>query len=191
MSTCLPRCSIWKFLADSCVTLPPKSSWYTWLPSFQSGALLCITNSLARRRDTRGEQSGEATSRPRSRASPPSPSSALSFRSCDKHDCQIMTDTWMNRLDMNVVRSSPPISNMSQLSKLIKSPHKVSTFCLSFCFWKVSRFWYPGAGWRGLSASEMSSSLESSRDFFRLKSGELSKVLNIKIFSIFHPYSLV
>ena len=85
MFTCLPRCSIWKFLADSCVTLPPKSSWYTWLPSFQSGALLCITNSLARRRDTRGEQSGEATSRPRSRASPPSPSSVLSFRSCDKH----------------------------------------------------------------------------------------------------------
>ena len=79
------------------------------------------------------------------------------------------------------------MSQYSQLSgELIKSPHQVSTFCLSFCFWKVSRFWYPGAGWRGLSASEMSSSLESSRDFFRLKSGELSKVLNIKIFSIFH-----
>ena len=28
--TCLPRYSIWKFLADSCVTRPPKSSWYTW-----------------------------------------------------------------------------------------------------------------------------------------------------------------
>ena len=38
--------SIWKFFADSCVTLPPKSSWYTWLLSFHIGALLCITNSL-------------------------------------------------------------------------------------------------------------------------------------------------
>lgn len=41
--TCLPLNSIWKFFADSCVTRPPKSSWYTWEFSFQSGALLCIT----------------------------------------------------------------------------------------------------------------------------------------------------
>ena len=55
-------------------------------------------------------------------------------------------------------------------------------FCLSFCFWKVSRFWYPFLfvfWWRSFSDSEMSSSLESNRDFFRLKSGELRRVLNI------------
>lgn len=44
--TCRPLNSIWKFLALSWVTLPPKSSWYTWLDSFHIGALLCITSSL-------------------------------------------------------------------------------------------------------------------------------------------------
>lgn len=43
--TCFPRNSIWKFFADSCVTRPPKSNWYTWLFSFHIGALLCMTNS--------------------------------------------------------------------------------------------------------------------------------------------------
>lgn len=56
--TCLPECSIWKFLADSWVTRPPKSSWYTWLPSFQSGALLCITNCLACLWNFLGDPSG-------------------------------------------------------------------------------------------------------------------------------------
>ena len=37
-----PQYWIWKFLADSCVTRPPKSSWYTWLDSFHSGAMLCM-----------------------------------------------------------------------------------------------------------------------------------------------------
>lgn len=44
-STCRPLNSIWKFFALSWVTLPPKSSWYTWLDSFHIGALLCITSS--------------------------------------------------------------------------------------------------------------------------------------------------
>lgn len=46
--TCLPLNSIWKFLALSWVTLPPKSSWYTWLDSFHMGALFCITNCASR-----------------------------------------------------------------------------------------------------------------------------------------------
>lgn len=46
--TCLPLNSIWKFLALSWVTLPPKSSWYTWLDSFHMGALLCITSCASR-----------------------------------------------------------------------------------------------------------------------------------------------
>lgn len=45
LGTCFPLKSTWKFLADSWVTRPPKSSWYTWLFSFHIGALLCITNS--------------------------------------------------------------------------------------------------------------------------------------------------
>ena len=54
------------------------------------------------------------------------------------------------------------------------------TFCLSFCFWKVSKFWYPDpelAWCRSFSDSETSSSLESNKDFFLLNNGELSKVL--------------
>ena len=31
-------------MADSCVTLPPKSSWYTWLAAFHMGLLLCSTS---------------------------------------------------------------------------------------------------------------------------------------------------
>ena len=44
LPTVLSLYSIWKFLADSCVTLPPKSSWYTWLAAFHIGLLLRSTS---------------------------------------------------------------------------------------------------------------------------------------------------
>lgn len=44
MATWVSLYSIWKFLADSRVTLPPKSNWYTWLVSFHMGDLFRKTS---------------------------------------------------------------------------------------------------------------------------------------------------